>query len=148
MDSHLFKSFCQEQSHMIREIGTIGSAMSSGTRGHISTRCLHIFRMDIWLQIDHPFWNSYKEYSYERLPVGASSVMPVMLTSCHPGCKAFFLEDCVEFRSAKLLIWIIMNSKSPVPAVTKHAVCWVQMMWNQIVLPSANYPPVYETETI
>ena len=40
------------------EIGTIGSVMWSGTREHISSRWLHIFRMDIWLQIHHPFWNS------------------------------------------------------------------------------------------
>ena len=82
--------------------------MSSGTRGHIYSRWLHILRMDIWLQIYHPFWNSYNGNSHERLPVGAWSVMRVNPASWQPGPKAFFVEDCMEFTlSLSSLYWQI-----------------------------------------
>ena len=38
--------------------------------GHISARWLHIFRMDMWLQIYHLYQYSYKGHRHETLPVG------------------------------------------------------------------------------
>ena len=110
--------------------------MSSGTHGYISSMWFYIFRMNMWLQMYHQFWNPYKGYSCEKLPalswnmvsdVCNSRILPVWTQSflCGGLHGVYVVIESIPILYVSNIPYLKRKLLPPLPSEDILKKCWI-----------------------